>query len=54
MPLLPSMSKIFEYVVFDQLMSFLTDKRLFCIVQFGIQTWPFNRIGCFTVSRPFN
>ena len=31
------MSKIFEYVIFDQLMSFLTDKRLFCIEQFGFR-----------------
>ena len=28
------MSKIFEYAIFDQLMSFLTDKQLFCIEQF--------------------
>ena len=32
--LLTSMSKIFEYFIFDQLMSFLTDKQLFCIEQF--------------------
>ena len=33
------MSKIFEYVICDQLMSFLTDKRLFCIhvEQFGFR-----------------
>ena len=35
--LLPSMSKIFEYVIFDQLMSFLTDQQLFCIEQFGFR-----------------
>ena len=31
------MSLIFEYVIFDRLMSFLTDKRLFCIEQFGFR-----------------
>ena len=31
------MSKIFEYVTFDQLMSFLTDQQLFCIEQFGFR-----------------
>ena len=31
------MTKIFEYVIFDQLMSFLTDKQLFCIEQFGFR-----------------
>ena len=31
------MSKIFEYVIFDQLMSFLTDKHFFCIEQFGFR-----------------
>ena len=36
--LLPSMSKIFVYVMFHQLLSFLTDTQLFCIEQFGF--WP--------------
>ena len=31
------MSKIFEYVIFDQLMSFLTDQHLFCVEQFGFR-----------------
>ena len=31
------MSKIFEYVIFDQLMSFLTDNQFFCIEQFGFR-----------------
>ena len=31
------MSKIFEYAIFDQLMSFLTDKQLFCVEQFGFR-----------------
>ena len=35
--LLPSMSKIFEYVMFHQLMSFLTNTQLFCIEQFGFR-----------------
>ena len=35
--LLPSMSKIFEYVIFNQLMSFLTDNQLFCMEQFGFR-----------------
>ena len=35
--LLPSMSKIFEYVKFDQLMSILTDQQLFCMEQFGFR-----------------
>ena len=34
---LPSMSKIFEYVIFNQLMSFLTDNQLFCTEQFGFR-----------------
>ena len=33
--LLPSMSKVFEYVIFNQLMSFLTDNQLFYMEQFG-------------------
>ena len=37
MALLSSMSKIFEYVLFHQLMSFLTDNQLFCIEQFGFR-----------------
>ena len=28
------MSKVFEYVIFDQLMTFLTDNKLFCMEQF--------------------
>ena len=35
--LLPSMSKVFEYVIFNQLMSFLTDNQLFCMEQFGFR-----------------
>ena len=35
--LLPSMSKVFEYVIFDQLMTFLTDNKLFCMEQFGFR-----------------
>ena len=35
--LLPSMSKVFEYVKFKQLMTFLTDNKLFCIEQFGFR-----------------
>ena len=35
--LLPSMSKVFEYVIFIQLMSFLTDNQLFCMEQFGFR-----------------
>ena len=31
------MSKIFEYVIFDQLISFLTDQQLFCMKQFGFR-----------------
>ena len=31
------MFKIFEYVIFDQLMSFLTDNQFFCIEQFGFR-----------------
>ena len=35
--LLPSMSKVFEYVIFNQLMTFLTDNKLFCMEQFGFR-----------------
>ena len=31
------MSKILEYVIFDPLMSFLTDEQLFCMEQFGFR-----------------
>ena len=31
------MSKAFEYVMFDQLMTFLTDNKLFCMEQFGFR-----------------
>ena len=31
------MSKIFEHVIFDQLMSFLTDQQLFCMEQFDFR-----------------
>ena len=31
------MSKVFEYVIFDQLMTFLTDNKLFCMEQFGFR-----------------
>ena len=31
------MSKLFEYVIFNQLMSFLTDNQLFCMEQFGFR-----------------
>ena len=33
--LLQSMSKVFEYVIFNQLKSFLTENQLFCMEQFG-------------------
>ena len=35
--LLPSMSKIFQYVTFDKLMTFPTDNKLFCMEQFGFR-----------------
>ena len=35
--LLPSMSKVFEYGIFNQLITFLTDNKLFCIEQFGFR-----------------
>ena len=35
--LLPSMFTVFEYVIFDQLMTFLTDNKLFCMEQFGFR-----------------
>ena len=35
--LLPSMSKVFEFFIFDQLMTFLTDNQLFCMEQFGFR-----------------
>ena len=31
------MSKVFEYVIFNQLMTFLTDNKLFCMEQFGFR-----------------
>ena len=31
------MSKVFEYVIFNQLMSFLTENQLFCMEQFGFR-----------------
>ena len=31
------MLKVFEYVIFDQLMTFLTDNKIFCIEQFGFR-----------------
>ena len=31
------MSKVFEYVIFDQLITFLTDNKLFCIEQFSFR-----------------
>ena len=31
------MSKVFECVIFDQLMTFLTDNKLFCMEQFGFR-----------------
>ena len=36
--LLPSMSKIVEYVTFDQLMSFVTENHFFCIEHFGFRS----------------
>ena len=36
--LLPSMSKVFEYAIFNQLMSSLTDNHLFCIEQLGFRS----------------
>ena len=36
--LFPSMSKIFEYIIFNQLMTFLTNNQLFCMEQFGFRT----------------
>ena len=38
MSLIPPMSEVFEYVIFDQLMTFLTDNKLFCMEQFGFRT----------------
>ena len=37
MSLSPSMSKVFEYVIFNQLMSFLTDNQIFCMEQFSFR-----------------
>ena len=31
------MSKVFEYVKFDHLMTFLTDNKLFCMEQFDFR-----------------
>ena len=31
------MSKVFEYVIFDRSITFLTDNRLFCMEQFGFR-----------------
>ena len=31
------MSKVFEYVIFNELMLFLTDNQLFCMEQFGFR-----------------
>ena len=35
--LLPSISKIFEYTIFDQLMQYFTSNDLFCIQQYGFR-----------------
>ena len=31
------MSKVFEYVIFDRLLTFLTDNTIFCMEQFGFR-----------------
>ena len=31
------MSKVFEYVIFHELVTFLTDNKLFCTEQFGFR-----------------
>ena len=31
------MSKVLEYVIFDELMTFQTDNKLFCMEQFGFR-----------------
>ena len=36
--LLPSFSKIFEYVIFKQLYSYMDDNRLFSLEQYGFRT----------------
>ena len=35
--LLPPISKIFEYVIFDQLLKYFTSNLLFCSEQFGLR-----------------
>ena len=35
--MLPSISKIFEYVIFDQLLKYFTSNCLFCSEQFGFR-----------------
>ena len=41
--LLPSRSKIFEYVIFHQLFDYMSINNLITIEQFGFRTgWPFN------------
>ena len=35
--LLPSISKIFEHVIADQLTNYLTSNHLFCLEQFGLR-----------------
>ena len=45
--LLPSLSKIFERVIFDQLLGNFTNNSLLCIGQFGFsQTRSFHRVSC--------
>ena len=38
MSILPSISKIFEYVIFDQLFDYMSHNVLFCHEQFGFRT----------------
>ena len=35
--MLPSIPRVAEYVIFNQLMSFLTDNQLFCMEKFGFR-----------------
>ena len=52
--LLPSLSKIFEQVMFDQLLAYLSNNNLLDMNQFGFRPGHSTEISCFKTSRSFD
>ena len=50
--LLPSLSKIFELVMFDQLFAYLSNNNLLCINQFGFRPGHSTELAALTLSDP--